>query len=250
MNPETMEVARQRAAQEYNDKTFLDVQQDFLLYATLRIGPAVPENVPGWYKSFTDLANADHQISFLDQQQEAEVGSTYTNMKKKTGLDWHCIFSDFGIGFELPDPLNVGQFDGDRAQAKMFASVVPQHCNGAIYIGGADNKILTFRPEQCPLGFGPSGNQNGPTASFGSLITNGIPLAGNRMQFANYPLVLPKDISISVRLNFSAQGKNLLKLMDEVAPISFANGEYQNEAQIKIAFRGLRQVQPIGNLRR
>jgi len=241
------------AAIQQSDARFKNVRQDFLLYDVIRIGLDVPtDKVPGWYTTLTELADADVPISFFNQRQESETGSAYTNMKKKTGLDWHCIFTDFGIGWFYPDPLNVDQFDGDRMAAKIFSGVLPQHVNGAIYIGGADDKILNFRPEHAPYGFGPVGNQaSGQTlAAPSSLVTMGDSLAGNRFQFANLPLKLPKDISVEVRLTLTSAAKSLLRAMNEVKPIVFENGTWNNEVIIVAAFRGLREVQQVGDWHR
>lgn len=229
---------------------FSNVRQDWVLYDTVRIGPDVPTNVTGWYPSFTALADAAVPISFFDQRQEGEAGTTYTNMKKKTGLDFSAIFTDIGIGLFYPDPVNVDMFDGDRAAGKLFGTTLPQHAHTGLFVGGSDLKILELRPEMQPYGFGPTGNQSGPTAGFSSLVNMGEALAGNRFRFANLPLKLPKDISISTKLTFSQQGKTLLRAMDTVKPISFATGDYPNEALIVCAIRGMREVQQLGNLHR
>lgn len=238
---------------QQTDARFQNVRQDFLLYDVIRIGPEVPtDKAPGWYQSFTDLANADIPISFFNQRQESETGSAYTNMKKKTGLDWHCIFTDFGIGWFYPDPVNSDMYDGDRAAAKIFSTMLPQHVNGALYIGGADDKVLNFRPEMTPYGFGAVGNQAGGVSLSGmsSIVTMGDSLAGNRFQFANLPLKLPKDISLEVKLTLTRTAKDILRALNVVKPIVFENGTLANEVIIVAAFRGLREVQQVGDWRR
>lgn len=230
---------------------FKNVRQDFLLFDTIRIGQDVPtDQAPGWFKSLEDMANSGTKLSFFDKRQESETGSAYTNMKKKTGLDWPCIFTDFGVGFFYPDPVNVDMFDGDRAAAKLFTTTLPQHMAGGMYVGGSDDKILTFRPEQAPYGYGPVGNQAGNMAGFSSITGMGDALGGNRFQFANLPLKLPKDISISVQLDATKTAKDLLLKMKEVKPIVFENGTFTNEAIIVVALRGLRAVQQVGDWHR
>ena len=229
---------------------FSNVRQDFLLYDTIRIGANVPTNVPGWYQSFTQLADSPVPISFFDQRQEAETGTAYTNMKKKTGLDWPCIFTSFGVGFFYPDPLNTDMFDGDRAAAKLFNTEVPGHTAGGIFVGGADDKILSFQPMMAPLGFGPVANQAGSLSGFSTVANLGEALAGNQFQWANWPLKLPKDISLSTKLAFAPAAKDLLKALDDVKPIVFASGEYANEARIVVCWRGLREVQQVGDWHR
>jgi hypothetical protein len=230
---------------------FNNVRQDFLLFDVLRVGPDVETKVQGWETTLTALAAADTPISFFDQRQESETGVAYSNMKKKTGLDWPVIFTDFGIGFFYPDPVNTDMYDGDRASSKMWSQILPLHMNAAIYVGGADNKILSVRPEMCPYGFGAVGNQvGGNLAQYASLITQGDSLAGNRFIFKNLPLKLPKDISISVKLTLTAAAKRILNAMNTVKPIVFENGVWNNECMIIAAFRGMRDVQPIGDFHR
>lgn len=226
---------------------FSNVRQDFLLYDTIRIGADVPSNINGWYPDFTTMLAAGGVHSFFDQRQEAETGTTYTNMKKKTGLDWPVIITSFGIEFYYFDPVNVDMYDGDRASAKVFTDLVKRHTDGALYTGGADDKILTFLPEQAPYGFGTWGNQTGPTVSYSSLMSNGEPLAGNQFQFKNWALALPKDFSIAVRLNFAKAARDAMAAMATVKPVEFATGTYNNECMIRICARGMRDVQQVGN---
>lgn len=242
----------QDAIEEIRQKNteFRNVRQDFLLYDTIRIGEDVPTNVNGWFANFTTLLASGGDFSFFDQRQESEAGTQYTNMKKKTGLDWPVIITDLGIGFYYPDPVNVDMFDGDRAAAKMFTDFVARHCSAALYTGGADDKLLTFLPEQAPYGFGTTGHQSGPTESYSSVLTNGSPLAGNRFQFANMAIALPKNFSISIKLTFAKAARDLLALLADVQPIVFANGTFNNEAMIRITLRGMREVQQLGNYTR
>lgn len=227
---------------------FSNVRQDFLLYDTIRIGSAVPTNINGWYTNFTNMLAAGGVHSFFDQRQEAETGTTYTNMKKKTGLDWPVIITSFGVDFIYTDPVNSDLYDGDRASAKLWADHIKRHTDGALYTGGADDKILTFLPEHTPYGFGTWGNQvGGDTVGFSSLLANGEPLAGNQFQFKSWALALPKDFSIAVRLNFAKAARDMMALMADVKGIEFANGTYANEAMIRICMRGMRDVQQVGN---
>ena len=128
------------AAQQ--DARFTNVRQDFLLFDVLRIGPDIETNVQGWQISPAALAAADVPISFFDQRQESETGPAYSNMKKKTGLDWPVIFTDFGIGFFYPDPVNTEMYDGDRAAAKIWSQILPLHLNAAIYVGQVEDDRL------------------------------------------------------------------------------------------------------------
>ena len=233
-----------------SDPDFKNVRQDFLLWDTIRIGENVPQNVNGWYTSFTAMLADSNEQSFFDQRQESEAGSAYTNMKKKTGLDWPMIITDLGIQFMYPDPVNADLFDGNRTESKMFTDVVPKDVSCSLYTGGGDDKILTFLPEMAPYGFGTSGQQMGSIETFSSVLSNGVPIAGNRFIFKNMAIKLPKDISTSIKINFAKPARDLLALMATVKPIIFANGEYKNEAKIRIAMRGMRDIQQVGNYRR
>ena len=236
--------------QESSQQPFVNVTQDFLLWDTIAIGSDVPTNINGWYPSFAALAAADVPLSFFNQRQEGETGTTYTNMKKKTGLDWPLDVESLGIRFLYPDPVNVDMFDGDRAASKMFREVLVEHTSLSLYIGSSDDKILSLKPAHAPAGYGPMANQSGPTASYSSTGTMGEPLAGNRWLWLKKALTLPKDISIEVRLNLSAKAKQLLVLLAAVQPIEFLAGSLQNWALIEVSLRGTRQVQQTGEWHR
>lgn len=226
------------------------VLQDFLLWDTIRIGDNVPVNVNGWYSNFTNMLAEGDRFSFFNQRQESEARTAYTNMKKKTGLDWPIYINSIGIGFYYPDPVNVDMFDGDRTAAKVWNDLVPKHCSCAIYTGGADDKILSFLPEMAPYGFGSSGNMSGPSESFASIITNGVPEGGNRFLFPTQAIPLPKDTSLQVDITFEKSARDAMALLAEVQEIAFANGNLANECGIRVCIRGQRQVQQLGNYTR
>jgi hypothetical protein len=239
------------AARQQMGESFSNVRQDFLLWDTIRIGPNVPTQVSGWFANFTDLLADGNKQSFFNQRQESEAHTAYTNMKKKTGLDWHVIITDIGIGFDYPDPVNVDMFDGDRSAAKLFTQKCMKDSSCALFIGGADYKILSFVPEMAPYGFGPQGNQvGGSLTSFSSLVTNGNPAGGNRFWFTNQAIPLPKDTAINVDWTMEKPLRDLLTAMVAPKPIVFATGDYVNEVKISVCIRGLREVQQLGNLTR
>ena len=229
---------------------FKNVEQDFVLWDTVCIGSDVPSNINGWFTSLTNMAASDVPVSFFNQRQEGEVGTCYTNMKKKTGLDWPAKFESLGMRFIYPDPVNVDMYDGDRAAAKMFREALPEHCSLGLFIGGADDKILSLKPSFAPAGYGPVANQSGPTESYCSTGTMGVSIAGNRWMWLKKALMLPKDISIEIRLQLTAKAKELLTAMNEVKPIVFENGTFVNWAAIEVTLRGTRDVQQTGEWHR
>jgi hypothetical protein len=230
---------------------FHNVRQDFLLWDTLRIGANVPTQVSGWFANFTDLLADGNKQSFFNQRQESEAHTAYTNMKKKTGLDWHVIITDIGIGFYYPDPINVDMFDGDRASSKLFNEMCMSDSSCALFIGGADYKILSFVPEMAPYGFGPSGNQvGGSLTGYASLVNNGLPTGGNRFWFTNQAIPLPKDTAINVDWLMEKPLRDLMTAMVAPQPIPFASGDYVNEVKVRVCIRGLREVQQLGNMTR
>ncbi len=231
-------------------RTPVNVNQEFLLWDTVCIGSDVPANINGWYPTLAAMAASDVPISFFNQRQEGETGTTYTNMKKKTGLDWPVNVESLGIRFVYPDPVNVDMYDGDRTAAKMFREVLCEHTSLSLYIGGSDDKILSLKPAHAPSGYGPMSNQSGPTASFTSTGTMGQPVAGNRWLWLQQALPLPKDISIEVRLQLSTKAKQLLVLLNQVQPIEFLAGSFANWAMIEVTLRGMRQVQQTGEWHR
>lgn len=235
---------------EAGNPQFSNVRQDFLLWDTIRIGDDVPTNVNGWYANFATMLAQGDRFSFFNQRQESEAHTAYTNMKKKTGLDWPIYITSIGIGFYYPDPVNVDMFDGDRTAAKVWCDLIPRHCSCSLYTGGADDKILSFTPEMAPYGFGSSGNMTGPMESFTSIITNGVPMAGNRFLFPTQEIPLPKDTAINLDITFEKAARDAMTLMASVQPIAFANGTLNNECGIRVAIRGQREVQQLGNYTR
>jgi len=235
-----------------NPDVFMNVRQDFLLWDTIRIGANVPTQVSGWFATIADFLADGNKHSFFNQRQESEAHTAYTNMKKKTGLDWPTIITDIGIGFYYMDPVNVDMFDGDRAGSKLFKEMCASDSSCSLFVGGADHKILSFVPEMAPYGFGPAGNQvsGGQLSSYSSVMTNGLPDGGNRFWFTNQAIPLPKDTAINVDWTLEKPLRDLMTAMVQPQPIVFASGEYVNELKIRICFRGLREVQQLGNLTR
>jgi hypothetical protein len=233
------------------DVRFQNVRQDFLLWDTLRVGANVPLNVSGWYADFISMLADSDRFSFFNQRSESEAHTTYTNMKKKGGLDWPIIITDVGIGFYYPDPINTDMFDGDRASSKLFKEMAMAHTNCSLFVGGADHKILSFVPEMAPYGFGPAGNQvSGDTLSYSSVMTNGLPDGGNRFWFTNQAIPLPRDTALNIDWTLEKAMRDLLTAMEAPKPIVFSTGSYANEVMVRICFRGLREVQQLGNMTR
>jgi hypothetical protein len=231
---------------------FMNVTRDFMLWDSICIGEDVPTNINGWFPSFAAMAASDVPIAFFSQRQEAETGTAYTNMKKKTGLDWPADFSSLGIRLTYPDPVNVDMYDGDRTASKMFLNAVTEHASLSVFLGGSDTKVLSLKPAHAPSGYGPTGNQAGGSnlSSFSSIDTMGVPIGGNRWLWVVAPLTLPKDISIEVQLSFTKHGKDILNLLNIVQPVEFAAGTLKNWATIEVGLRGTRQTQQDGAFHR
>lgn len=228
---------------------FNNVRQTFVLYDSVRIGarPAAQSGINGWYASLTAMSAVSGGLSFFDQRQESEAGTIYTNMKKKTGLEWPVIFNDIGVDFYYPDPVNVDLYDGDRASAKNFCDFLRKHSVLELFTGGGDDKILTAPCEMLPWGFGTWGHQaGGNVEGYSSLLTNGMPVQSNRTNF-QWALALPRDTAIRAKITFAPAANEMMALMDDIKPIEFANGTFSNEAMIRVGFMGLRDVQQVGN---
>lgn len=229
---------------------FKNVRQPFILWDTIRIGANVNTAVQGWYTTFTALLAAGNVHSFFDMRNQAEARLVSTNMKTKGKLEWHFIITDIGIGFYYPDPINTPLFDGDRASNKLFQEFAMSETTCELYVGGADYKILSFVPEMAPYGFGPSGNMVGGTglASPATIETNGLPTGGNRFWFTHRAIPMPRGTTINVNWTLETRMRELLTEMVAPHPIVFANGTLQNEVKVRIAVRGLREVQQLGNM--
>lgn len=229
---------------------FANVRQKFELYDRIRIGSEVPTNVNGWFPDFTTMSASGESFSFFNQRQESETTKVYTNMKKKTGLDWPVIFTSVGIEFIYPDPVNVDMYDGDRCVSKMFSQFIKNHSVCEIFTGGADDKLLTALSAQLPMGYGMVSNQAaGTLVGYAGTHSNGVAMGNNRGKFP-WALALPKDISLELRLTLAKRARDMLTLMATVQPIVFANGTFANEAMIEVCFEGFRDVQQVGNYTR
>ena len=222
-----------------------DYREDFILWDTICVGDDVPEKFQG-FRTFGDMADSSTPYAFFSQRQESETGSFYTNMKKKTGIDWPFYVESIGIRWYYPDPINAGPFDGDRAAAKVFCEVVPQHSIIEFYVGGSDDKLLTLLPEYAPSGYGPTGDQTGVSVEYSSIISSGIASAANRWNWTQKALALPKDISIEVRLQLAKKAKDFLRALGTVNPIVFQNGSVHNWAMVRVSLRGMRDSQRKG----
>lgn len=229
---------------------FKNVRQPFILWDTIRIGANVNTAVQGWYTTFINLLAAGNIHSFFDMRNIAEARLVSTNMKAKGKLEWHFIITDLGIGFYYPDPINTALFDGDRASAKLFQDYAQSETTCELYVGGADYKILSFVPEMAPYGFGPSGNLTGGTGltSPSSLLTNGLPSGGNRFWFTDQAIPMPRGTTININWTLEMRMRELLTAMVNPQPIAFSTGTFNNEVKIRIAVRGLREVQQLGEL--
>jgi hypothetical protein len=231
---------------------FENVRQPFVLWDTIRIGANVNTAVQGWYTNFTNLMAAGNTHSFFDTRNEAEARLVSTNMKTKGQLAWPFIITDLGIGFYYPDPINAPLFDGDRAASKIFQETAMSETTMELFVGGADYKILSLVPEMAPYGFGPSGNLIGGTglASPSTLMSNGLPTGGNRFWFTDQAIPMPQGMTININWNLEKVMREVLEMLIAPQPIAFQAGTYANEVKIRIAIRGLRDVQQLGNLRK
>ena len=229
---------------------FQNVRQDNFIYDMIRIGTDVPA-IPGWFNTFTAFAAKDDYHSFLDVRTESQCTATYTNIRKLGGLDYPFICVDMGMEFSYPNPANTPAFDGDRAAAKLFCETIPKHCNVSLFIGGADNKILTAKPDFLPYGYGTTGQQvGGNLVSYASIFTAGQSHASNAFKFADQPLVIPDNKYLALRLTLSTTAKNILNQMVAPQPVVFQHGTWANEATITLRLRGTRDIGQVGNIRR
>lgn len=231
---------------------FENVRQPFVLWDTIRIGENVNTAVQGWYTNFTNLMAAGNTHSFFDTRNEAEARLVSTNMKTKGQLAWPFIITDLGIGFYYPDPINAPLFDGDRAASKIFQETAMSETTMELFVGGADYKILSLIPEMAPYGFGPSGNLIGGTglASPSTLMSNGLPSGGNRFWFTDQAIPMPQGMTININWNLEKRMREVLERLVAPQPIVFQSGTLANEVKVRIAIRGLRDVQQLGNLRK
>lgn len=220
------------------------VRETWMLYDTVRIGPALESKDHGWFQNFTQLAAAD-SVNFLNVRNSSDVGAFYTNITSKDKLPWPFVLESIGIRFGYPDPNIPPPGTAQAAASKLFQELIPEHAHLDFFI--REDMRLRLKPHMMPAGYGTVGlGVLIPSASYVGVLENGNVNLGNRFQWLT-ELNIPDDTPVKAELRFSEYAKALLTAWATVNPLDGPQGEeLNNEAFIELSLRGQRWVQQRG----
>ena len=227
-----------------------NVQEDWEMYDTVRIGPDVPDKWPGGFRTLTELASAE-EIGFLNVRNATQVGQAYTNITGASGkLAWSYNVSSLGMRFIYPDPNVADDHAGNIAASKVFCVILPEHAHFTFTTNQDDRNIL--KPIMMPSGHGTMGmlqSSRPGSDTYNSIYNSGIPDGRNRWLWTiKGGMRLPKDTEVKGLLRFSEYGKKLLNALATVNPLDFGGPEpFPNECLIEVTLRGKRDVQQRGD---
>jgi len=228
----------------------LQAKQDTIIYDTVRIGPAVPDQYPGVIHSFTELADAE-EVAFFDSRSTSN-GLQYCNLISKGPVGNNIKIYSFGIRFVYPTPNvdSVSPFGMRRESAKLFEQIIPEHCY--LYVEVGDDRVVRLKPHMLPPGYGPQGfisREDGNTAgNFSMIASNGVPIWGARYPFTGAMLDVPEGTPWKAVIGFGSVAKTYLKALGDVEPIVINDGDpIPDEALIEMTGLGLRYIPPRGS---
>jgi len=234
-----------------DDRAWVNVSENWMIYDTVRIGLDVPSKYPGGFLNFTLMSQAE-EIPFINIRNSSEAGEAYCNVSSKDKFPWAFRLESIGMRFTLADPSVSDELltYEQRNVAKFFCTLLPDHAWFELKI--REDTILKIKPFMLPPGFGPIGHgtsiQGTPQPS--NLISSGTPYVKNRWSYGRLPVMIPRDTPVKGTLRFSDYGKQLLAAMATIAPFNFgtiANPVTLNrEADIELTLRGRREVQQRG----
>jgi len=221
------------------------------IFDTCNIGPEVSDKVPGWFESFTEMAEAT-SIPFLNVRNSSIAGETYTNITSTDKIPWWMDLMSIGLRFKFPDPaVNVGdEHLGITTMAKQFCALLPEHARFTFEI--KSYTFIDMLAAHMPAGFRPQGHFEmgvGTNTGFTSLIGNSDNKMDNRWKFLG-KIRLPIDTPIRAKLVLDDFAKDMLTLWDEVPGLDFG-GEtpFANMVQIELTLRGITYEQRVGEFR-
>lgn len=221
------------------------------IFDKVNIGPGVDPKVPGWYASFTDMANATN-IPFLNIRNASIAGDTNTNITSMDKIPWWADLMSIGMRFIFPDPaVNVGsEHLGITTMAKQFCALLPEHANFEFEI--KSYTFLKMLAAHLPAGYGPQGHFEmgvGTNTGFTSLIGNSDNKMDNRWKFLG-KITLPIDTPIRARLVLDDFAKNMLRAWDAVPGLDFGGQlPMENICQIELSLRMVTYEQRVGEFR-
>lgn len=221
------------------------------IFDKCNIGPGIDPKVPGWFETFTDMANAT-SIPFLNVRNSSIAGETNTNITSMDKIPWWMDLMSIGLRFIFPDPaVNVGsEHLGLTTMAKQFVTLISEHAAFKFEI--KSYTFIDMLAAHLPAGFGPQGHFEmgvGTNTGFTSLIGNSDNRMDNRWKFLG-KISLPIDTPIRAKLILDDFAKDMLTTWNTVPGFDFGGQTpFDNMVQIELTLRGVTYEQRVGEFR-
>lgn len=199
---------------------FLNVRENAVLYDAILIGGNVPTLFPTaqWYANFQAAALANEWALF-NIRNEAMVGAAYCNMDSIDKMTFPFQVSSIGVQFfAMPaagktniDTYGLSDEQREAAGMLIWLQEIAKHTSLILKIN--QDEKLVVNCTQVPSGYGVEGDIGitAPSAFCAAFSTwgNGDKEISNRFRFP-VPLDIPRNQTISCKLELSAIGKQLL----------------------------------------
>jgi hypothetical protein len=254
------------------------VQQDFnnvyenaVLYDSFLAGGIIPTLYPNaqWFSTFAAIA-AQNEIPFFNLRNESMVGPQYCNMDSIDKMTFVFLCRSIGVQFfamptvgkQTLDAHNASDEQAEAAGLLLWCQEIAKHSSIILKIN-QDEKIV-LNATMCPSGYGVAGDADArPGLVFSSVFTNwgnGKKELKNRWKFP-VPVEIPRNQTISVKLEISAIGKEILRAMKGPSLMALNDDELGEFATppttpnlipavvgVRVSLEGLRAVQQRGAL--
>jgi hypothetical protein len=205
------------------EEQFMNVRENAVLYDAILCGRNVPALYPTaqWFGSYAAMALAN-ELAFFNIRNEAMVGSPYCNMDSidkmtfpfqvaSIGVQWFGMPS---VGKPTPNPWGESDEQAEAAGLLLWVQELAKHCSLILKIN-QDEKIV-LNCTMAPSGYGVAGDVDiSSPSSYASVFStwgNGDKELTNRWKFP-VPLDIPRNQTISCKLEFSSIGKRILSAM-------------------------------------
>jgi len=206
---------------------YSNVRENWPLFDTVLVGLNArdEQTTPGWFTTLAAMGAAN-QLYFFNQRTRAD-GLAYCNLDTRDQMPYAFIIKSMGVRFfatyqtENPaiDPADVSWWLENQVP-HIFLADLPDHCSVRMQIQQDD--VLKTNVPLCPSGYGPVGGgygQASPNSQFAvaadksySAITQSTAHITNRWKFPTR-IKVPRNAALSVELQFSEYGRQLLLAM-------------------------------------
>lgn len=202
---------------------FKNVRENAVLYDAILIGSNIPTLYPTaqWYATFVAAALAN-EWSLFNIRNEAMVGAAYCNMDSIDKMTFPFRVASIGVQFfampspgkNLPDAFGLSDEQNEASGMLLWLQEIAKHTSLILKIN--QDEKLVVNCTQAPSGYGVSGDVGvtAPSAHCAAFSTwgNGDKEISNRFKFP-VPLDIPRNQTISCKLELSAIGKRIMAAM-------------------------------------